>query len=99
MSPSLWLTPLRVFKRNACQAPVLLGLLMCLGASMAWSQATSTATLTGLVTDEQNAVIAGAEVRITDSATGSTNSTLTNDQGRYVIVNVSPGTYSISISK
>jgi hypothetical protein len=65
----------------------------------AWSQATSSATLAGLVTDEQNAPVAGAEVRVVDSATGASQTTLTNDTGRYVIVNVSPGTYAIYISK
>ena len=69
------------------------------GNTAAWSQATSSATLIGLVTDEQNAAVAGAEVRVVDSATGATNTTLTNDTGRYVIVNVSPGTYSIYVSK
>ena len=61
-------------------------------ATPAWSQATSTATVTGQVTDEQNAAVAGAEVRILDAATGTTQTTVTNDSGRYVVVNVEPGT-------
>src|SRR5262249_4123705 len=65
----------------------------------AWSQATSTATVVGLVTDEQNAAVVGAEVRITDLGTGSSQATTTNDTGRYVLVNVSPGTYSITVTK
>ena len=40
-------------------------------STVAWSQATSTATVTGLVTDEQNAAVAGAEVRLLESATGA----------------------------
>src|ERR1039457_2568487 len=76
-----------------------LAVILSFGTTAAWSQATSSATLTGLVTDEQNAAVAGAEVRIVDSATGSTQTTLTNDTGRYVVVNVSPGTYAILVSK
>src|SRR3954454_9931386 len=79
----------------------LIGLsLAILGFSAAaWSQATSTATVTGLVTDEQNAAVAGAEVRLLESATGASQTTLTNKTGRYVIVNVQPGTYIVTISK
>ncbi len=76
-----------------------LAIFLGFGTSAAWSQATSSATLAGLVTDEQNAAVAGAEVRIVDSGTGSTQTTLTNETGRYVIVNVSPGTYAIYVSK
>jgi len=72
---------------------------LTLNAPPAWSQATSAATLSGLVTDEQNAVIPGAEVRIIDAATGNTQVTLSNETGRYVFVNVTPGTYSVTIGK
>jgi hypothetical protein len=52
-----------------------------------------------LVTDEQNAAVVGAEVHLLESATGSSQTTLTNDTGRYVIVNVQPGTYVVTVSK
>ena len=74
-------------------------ILLGFGTTAAWSQATSSATLAGLVTDEQNAAVVGAEVRIVDASTGSSQTTLTNDTGRYVIVNVAPDTYSITVSK
>src|SRR5262249_32553908 len=61
--------------------------------------ATSTATISGLVTDEQTAAIAGAEVHLLEMATGTALTTTTNEAGRYVIVNVSPGTYVITVSK
>jgi len=65
----------------------------------AWSQATSTATVAGQITDEQNAAIAGAEVRMVDATIGATLTTVSNDQGRYVFVNVNPSTYTLTISK
>jgi len=65
----------------------------------AWPQATSTSTISGQVTDEQNAAIVGAEVRITDPSTGTERTTTTNETGRYVVVNVSPGTYAITVGK
>src|SRR5882724_6528153 len=76
-----------------------LALLLAFCTVAGWSQATSTATISGLVTDEQNAAVVGAEVRLLEMATGSAQTTMTNETGRYVIVNVSPGTYVVTISK
>jgi hypothetical protein len=73
--------------------------LLVLGTAQVWAQAVSTGTIAGQVIDEQNAAVAGASVRITDTATNITLSTTTNDTGRYVISNITPGTYNISISK
>ncbi len=77
----------------------LLAFTLGLTAPAAWAQATSTATVAGLVSDEQGAAVVGAEVRVLDLATGSTQSTLSNDTGRYVIVNVAPGSYTITVTK
>src|SRR5260370_27230770 len=78
---------------------LLLGTLLATSAIPAWSQATSTATVAGPVTAEQNAAVVGAEVRLLENATGASQTTLTNETGRYVIVNVQPGTYVVTISK
>ena len=47
---------------------------LCLAATPGWSQATSSSTVGGLVTDEQGAVIVGAEVKLIDSETGRAQS-------------------------
>src|SRR5690242_21440776 len=41
----------------------------------------------------------GAEVRLTDPSTNSVQTTITNEAGRYVFVNVPSGTYDIAITK
>jgi Carboxypeptidase regulatory-like domain len=73
--------------------------LLALTATPAHSQATSTSSIAGLVTDGQGAAVPAALVRITDTATGSGQTTITNESGRYVFVNISPDTYTIVISK
>src|SRR5689334_4575835 len=78
---------------------VCLGILLFLSTTPAWSQATSSASVAGIVTDEQNAAIPGAEVKVTDTATGASQTTLTNDAGRYAFVNISPGTYTVLVTK
>jgi hypothetical protein len=86
-------------QRRAWIIAPCLALLFCLTFNSAQAQSTATGTVSGLVTDPSNAVIAGATVKLTDLSTGSSRDTSTNGAGRYVFVNVTPGTYDIRISK
>jgi hypothetical protein len=84
-----------------CLFPLTLTALgaMFLCAPLASPQATSTATVSGQVTDQQGAIIAGAAIQMTEPTTNSTLTTTSNEAGRYVIVNVPPGTYTMTFSK
>jgi Carboxypeptidase regulatory-like domain len=64
-----------------------------------WGQSTSTGTIAGTVTDQSNAVVNGATVTLIDTATKSARAVTTNDAGRYIFVDVLPGTYDLSVSK
>src|SRR5215470_1239334 len=66
---------------------------------LVWGQATDTGTVVGLVTDSSGALVAGAAVTLKDNSTGSSRTTTTNDAGRYVVVNVAPGVYELTVSK
>lgn len=55
------------------------------------ASAQSTAGLTGTVRDSNGAVIAGADVKLTDTKTGAELATKTNDQGVYNFPKVAPG--------
>jgi hypothetical protein len=99
MSPSAPLTRLRLCSFLSALTIVLPAILLCSGTTTALAQSASTGTLSGQVTDQQNAAIAGAEVKLSDPTTNTSQSTLTNDAGRYVFVNVPPGTYDITIGK
>ncbi len=76
---------------------VTCSLLLCTLPVLA--QTGSQGTVTGLVTDQSNAVVPDATVTITDTGTHSVRTTTTNSAGRYVLVNVPPGTYDIAITK
>ena len=85
--------------RSVKLALVLL-LVVCLGSALpAWSQSTSTGTVAGSVTDPSNAVVPGATVTLTDSATNIARTTTTNKEGRYIFVDVTPGVYNIAVTK
>jgi Carboxypeptidase regulatory-like domain len=78
---------------------LFLFLICCLAGTLAWAQSTSTGTVAGIVTDASGAVVAGASVTLTDAATRTPRATTTNDAGRYIFVDVNPGTYSLDVSK
>ncbi len=73
--------------------------LLVFGAIEARAQSASSGSVAGLVTDQQNALVAGAEVRLIDSHTNTSLTTTTNDQGRYSFASVSPAVYDIIASK
>ncbi|MGO9260823.1 MAG: carboxypeptidase-like regulatory domain-containing protein [Bryobacteraceae bacterium] len=55
--------------------------------------------MAGLVVDPQNAAIPGTAVKVIDTSTNTSFTTLTNDAGRYLFPQVAPGTYRIVFSK
>ena len=53
-------------------------------------------TLSGTVTDQSGAVVAGAEIIITDTATGSSRSLKTDSSGQYTAKDLAEGKYDIT---
>jgi uncharacterized protein (DUF2141 family) len=70
-------------------------------AYMTAAQAQATATITGVVvtTDSAPQPIAGAVVTMTGGASGQLLSAITDETGRFVLSNLTPGRYSVSASK
>jgi hypothetical protein len=64
-----------------------------------WAQSVSSGTVSGTITDPSSAVVAGATVTMADPSTNTTRSVTTNATGRYFFADVTPATYSISVSK
>ena len=63
--------------------------------SGAWAQGIF-ATLTGVVTDPSQSVVAGAKVTLTDTTSGSVRDTVTNSDGYFTFASVPVGTYSMT---
>jgi hypothetical protein len=63
------------------------------------AQNTASGTISGQVSDSSGASVPGAIISITDQATKSVRSVVTNDTGRYDIFNLSPGLYDLTFSK
>jgi len=71
-------------------------LLITLGSSGTLFSQSSTGSISGIVVDERQAVIAGATVAIRNTATGFALSATTNSDGRYRFVNIPIGTYEVT---
>src|ERR1051326_2362310 len=58
-----------------------------------------TGSITGTVTDPSTAVVPGAKITVTDVEKGFTHTATTNADGRYVVRQLAPGKYNLSIER
>ncbi len=75
----------------------LLSVLIISACLTAFSQQAATATLNGTVSDPMGAVIAGARITATQTATGIKRDAVSNNDGLYVFSNLAPGDYELQI--
>ena len=73
----------------------LLSLVVTTGA---FTQINPTGTLSGTVTDPTGAVVPHAGVQVTETATQARYSTVTGNEGDFVVGNLPRGTYNVSVS-
>ena len=57
------------------------------------------ATLSGRITDATGAVIEGAQIVVGNDGTGFKATTLSNESGVYVVPDLHPGTYKVTVNK
>src|SRR5207244_5776738 len=72
--------------------PLVISILL---TASVWAQ--STAQMSGTVKDSSGAVLPGAEVTATQTATGTTRMTISNETGAYVLPNLSIGPYKLEV--
>src|SRR5437870_12640438 len=78
---------------------VLVSVFFGLNLASVRAQTASSGSVTGLVADPQGAIVAGADVTLTDTATKSAITTTTNDAGRYNFPVINPGVYDLVVSR
>jgi Carboxypeptidase regulatory-like domain len=74
----------------------LLSLLLALACVGAYAQQNS--QITGTVTDKEAAAIAGAQLTLTDTATGVANTTDSNGSGVFTFPGLNVGTYNLKVT-
>jgi hypothetical protein len=63
------------------------------------AQTGGTGAISGAITDPSAAMLVGAQVKVTDVATGYTRTTESSDRGLYVISLLPPGEYRLEVTK
>jgi len=66
--------------------------------SVSQAQDLDTVTISGRVTDQNAAVIPGAEIKITLTKTGAARTTTSNAEGQYKLIQLEPGSYAVRVS-
>ncbi len=74
-----------------------LGTSFCTSTVSAYAQASST-SLRGTVSDSSGAVVPGATILLRNPATGFSAAQTSDSQGRYTFAQLSPGTYTVSVT-
>src|SRR5262245_30350840 len=74
---------------------IVIAVVLCLLTAEFASAQTATATISGLIQDPSGAVLPGVNVSARSSETGRTRTTVTDETGRYSIVNLEPGEYQV----
>jgi len=70
-----------------------------LALELMWGQAISTSQIRGTVQDASGLPVAGAEVRVTETATGAARSVISGQDGGYVFPNLPVGPYRLEVTK
>lgn len=78
---------------------ILTALLLVFIPPQVAAQTANTGTVAGTVIDPSGAAVVEATVTLTDTATNAARTTVTNDTGRYIFANVTPGTYNVTFTK
>src|SRR6267143_5765548 len=90
----------KILRVGSVAGVLFLAVLFCLGSPVAvMGQSISSGTIHGTVTDPSGAAVVGATVTLTNLATSTSRTVTTNESGRFVLANIEPGTYSITINK
>lgn len=78
---------------------LILSALLLLSSSMyVFGQATASSSLRGTVVDSTGAVVAGADVTVTSSATGYSRTVTTGTDGSYVVQPLQVGAYNVKVA-
>jgi hypothetical protein len=89
----------RCFQNQRFSNRFVLVLILLLAFSPVVYCQVETATISGVITDQSGAVVASAEVRVTNSDTNGTWMGVSNGSGVYLVTGLKPGSYRVHVAK
>ncbi len=84
---------------HVCSRWTPLAILILIFAGWSWAQLSTTATISGTVTDATGAVIPQASVTVQNEETNVRTTTQTNDSGTFVAPGLAVGSYKVTVAK
>ncbi len=84
--------------KQHCVRMVVVALTGLLLSTSAFAQGSSTASISGVVTDVDGGVVPGADVVVKNNGTGETYTVVTNGEGVFSVPALTTGTYTVTIS-
>jgi len=81
-----------------CRLVTLVVCLLMGAAGPAFAQGGTTSTISGVVVDTAGGVVPGADVQITQNATGVTQSGVSNAEGAFSFPGLNVGTYTVTVT-
>ena len=82
-------------KRSQAWSAAIISLMFFLLSLPAWTQASYTSQIRGVVKDQSGALVPNATIVITNDATGISQTSHTGDNGLYVLTGLRPAVYTI----
>src|ERR1044072_7730191 len=82
---------------KTCIALLSLGLLFGQFTLPTFAQNQTTGSIAGSVRDQNGALLAGADIEVSNKATGEKRNVVTDHEGSYAVPLLTPGTYSVRI--
>jgi len=92
-------SPNRAFLRILISATLGMAICMSLSGTAAAQSGTAAAALNGIVRDASGAMVVGAKITLTNTGNGFKQVTESNSTGNYSLVNISPGSYTVIVSR
>jgi len=86
------------FRGTCVSAVLVLAAVLALGLPVRVSAQVVGATVSGTVVDSSGAKVPGADLTITNIATGISTATTTKSDGVFVVPNLNPGSYEVSVA-
>src|SRR5258706_3019598 len=76
----------------------LVAFLLCAMSAIAFGQGTVTGAIGGVVINPSKEVVPNASVTVKNIGTNKEDTANTDDQGRFRIANLEPGTYTVTVN-
>ena len=82
-----------------CAFVAFISCVLFTACGLLYAQTGATGAISGTVTDPTGAMVVGAQVKVTNVATGETRAAQSNDHGMYVVTLLQPGQYKVVVTK